>query len=74
MIVMVTVVLACALIGLTFSIFTCAVVVLVTVTAGEVGGIVTVGEAGTEVCVGSGVTVRGVGEAGKGVGEPGAVV
>ena len=62
---------ACALIGLMLSMVTGAIAVLVTVAVGDVGGIVTLGEASAEVCVGSAVTVVGVAEAGKDVGEPG---
>jgi len=74
MIVMVTVVLACALFGLTLWMVTCAVVVFVLVAAGEGEGAVTVGEAGTAVVGGKDVGVSGVGDAGRGVGEPGIVV
>jgi hypothetical protein len=72
--IMATVVLAWALIGLMLRMVTCGDGLTVLVAVGEGGGAVTVAVAGGEVIVGSNVGVSGVGVSGVAVGEPGTVV
>jgi hypothetical protein len=68
--VMVTMVFACALVGLTLSITSSALGVAV-LAAGEGVEAVPVGEAGVEVVVGDGIDVSGVEDGGTRVGDAG---
>jgi hypothetical protein len=69
--IMATVVLAWALIGLMLRMVTCGDGLTVLVTVGEGDEAVTVGEAGGKVIVGRGAGVSGVAVSGRAVGEPG---